>query len=311
MRGCVVKRLLLVAIALSVPTFHLALPGSEASLGSTSSAVAATELAPAVSSGLLTVPEPLGYQIYPGDRLGIAVFDNPDLSIEILVPTDGTVSLPLIGELPTPIGRSLNELRLDIKARLEATYLNKAMVTVSIKEFGPRQAFVTGQVTKPGAVDLDPMRSVTALQAIGQAGGLKDEANSAGAIVLRNDPSHPGAKLSLPVASTIAAAKEGGDVVLAAGDVIVVPRLDRIYVVGQVNKSGALDLLTADNMTVSKAISLAGGFTRFSNETSVLLVRTNQPAVTVNVQAIFRGDANQPDPNLKPGDTVYVAASRF
>lgn len=254
---------------------------------------------------------PTDYRVYPGDRLAVQVFDQPDLSIELLVPTDGTVSFPLIGELPSPIGHTLGELRAELKRLLEKDFLNQAVVTISIKEFGQRQAFVMGQVTKPGAVDLDPFHPVSALQAIGQAGGLKDEANASGAFVLRDDPARPGAKLSLAVASTIEAAKDGGDVTLTAGDVVVVPRLDRIYVVGQVNKSGALDLLTADNMTVSKAISLAGGFTRFSSESGVLLVRNNQPARVVDVHAILGGSTTAEDPALKPGDTVYVPASRF
>ncbi len=254
---------------------------------------------------------PTDYRIYAGDRLSVQVFDQPDLSIELLVPMDGSLSFPLIGELPSPIGSTLSELRLELKKRLEHDFLNLAIVTISIKEFGLRQAFVMGQVTKPGAVDLDPFHPVSALQAIGQAGGLKEEANASGAFVLRDDPTRVGTKISLAVASTIAAAKDGGDVVLNAGDVVVVPRLDRIYVVGQVNKSGALDMLSSDRMTVSKAISLAGGFTRFSSESGVLLVRSNQPARIIDVHAVFGGSTTVEDPTLKPGDTVYVPASRF
>lgn len=254
---------------------------------------------------------PADYRIYAGDRLSVQVFDQPDLSIELLVPMDGAWSFPLIGELPSPIGSTLNDLRLAVKKRLERDYLTSAIVTISIKEFGLRQVFVMGQVTKPGAVDLDPFHPVSALQAIGQAGGLKEEANADGAFVLREDPDRPGTKVSLAVASTIAAAKDGGDVVLSAGDVVVVPRLDRIYVVGQVNKSGALDMLSSDRMTVSKAISLAGGFTRFSSESGVLLVRSNQAARVIDVHAIFGGSTTVEDPTLKPGDTVYVPASRF
>jgi protein involved in polysaccharide export with SLBB domain len=275
----------------------------------------AAELAPAVISEVISTASPRNipsdYRIYVGDRLSVQVFDQPDLSIELLVPMDGYLSFPLIGEVQSPIGWTLSELRWELKKRLERDFLKLAVVTISIKEFGARQAFVMGQVTKPGTVDLDPFHPVSALQAIGQAGGLKEEANPSGAFILRDDPLRPGMKLSLAVASTIAAAKDGGDIVLSAGDVIVVPRLDRIYVVGQVNKSGALDISSSERMTVSKAISLAGGFTRFSSESGVVLVRSNQAAQVIDVHAIFGGSSTAEDPPLKPGDTVYVPASRF
>jgi protein involved in polysaccharide export with SLBB domain len=64
-----------------------------------------------------------------------------------------------------------------------------------------------------------------------------------------------------------------------------------------------------EHLTVSKAISLAGGFGRFARETSVQLVRRGEQPVVVDVQAVLAGRAE--DPVLRAGDTVFVPESRF
>jgi polysaccharide export outer membrane protein len=251
------------------------------------------------------------YRIYAGDLLVVSVFDHPDLSLEVRVPGDGRLAYPLIGDLANLIGRTMGELQQELVTRLEKDYITRAVITISVKEFGVRECFVMGQVTKPGAVALNPLHQVSALQAIGLAGGLNNDANSAGAMVLRDDPAKPGFKITLPIPYTVESVRTGADIILIPGDVVVVPRLDRAYVIGQVNRSGAVDLPSGAGVTVSKAVSLAGGFTRFANESNVQLVRVGVPAKSVDVQAILAGKEGAEDPVMRPGDTVFVPASRF
>jgi len=250
-----------------------------------------------------------GYRLYPGDLLAIQVFDHPDLTCQIRVPVNGDCAFPLLGDIGVLAGRQLNDLQADLRRRLEADYLQQAVITTTITEFGPRFAYVLGSVKLPDAVPLHPLRTLTAMQAIARAGGFQDDANRAGAQVVRDDPDHAGHKLALPVPATDELISLSADVPLQPGDVVIVPRLDRVYVIGKVTKPGAINLPSQEVLTVSKAISLAGGFDRFAVQDGVQLVRTGV-VTPIDVKGILSGKKLE-DPVLRQGDTVYVPEARF
>lgn len=250
-----------------------------------------------------------GYRLYPGDLLAIQVFDHPDLTCQIRVPANGDCAFPLLGDIGVLAGRQLNDLQADLRRRLEADYLQQAVITTTITEFGPRFAYVLGSVKLPDAIPLHPLRTLTAMQAIARAGGFQDDANRAGAQVVRDDPDHAGHKLALPVPATDELISLSADVPLQPGDVVIVPRLDRVYVIGKVTKPGAINLPSQEVLTVSKAISLAGGFDRFAVQDGVQLVRTGV-VTPIDVKGILSGKKLE-DPVLRQGDTVYVPEARF
>lgn len=241
-----------------------------------------------------------GYRLFPGDLLRVSVFDNPDLSVDLRVTAEGPAPYPLVGPLAPLAGRTAEAVRSELTVKLADGYLRNPVVTATVAEFAPRTAWIIGAVRKPGAVRLDPLRITTALQAIGEAGGFDDDANRGGAQVVR-------AETALP----IAAVGQAADIPLTHGDVIVVPRTDRIYVLGQVQRPGALALPANERLTVSKAVSLAGGFDRFAQERRVQLVRPGQAVLSVDVRALLDGRDGVSDPELRPGDTVFVPESRF
>jgi polysaccharide export outer membrane protein len=266
---------------------------------------------PGVSGSVTTVtaasaPE---YRLHPGDLVRVEVFDNPDLASQFRVPSTGGTSFPLVGDIGVLANRSLVELTRDLRTRLESRYLKQAIVIITILEFGPRFAYVMGSVHQPDAIPLNPHRVVTAMQAIAQSGGFLEDADRAGAQVLRDDPAVIGGKIAMAVPSGDQAVDMAKDVPLEPGDVIIVPKLHRVYVIGKVEKPGALVLPNTEQLTVSKAISLAGGFARFARQDVVQLVRSGAVS-TVDVQSILTGQTKI-DPPLRPGDTVYVQEARF
>ena len=151
----------------------------------------------------------------------------------------------------------------------------------------------------------------SAMQAIGQAGGFSDDANRAGAQVIRDDPALPGHKIGLQVPDSDHADSLVSDVILRPNDIIIVSRLDRVYIIGQVGKPGAVNLPSQEKLTVSKAISLAEGFSQFAKQSDVQLMRAGKRVQVVDVRAILSGETKGEDPILQPGDTVYVPESRF
>lgn len=267
--------------------------------------------APAVTTPVIPLPatsDP-AYKLFVGDMLRIEVHDNPDLFRWLRVPASGVVSYPLIGDLNGMVGRTIEDLGKEIRVRLEADYLHRAEVSVTVTDYGAREAYVMGSVAVPGPVALPPTRRLTALQAIGAARGYVEDADRAATHLLRDDPAHPGRKLIIQ-----ASAGESGnldDAVLEPGDIVVVPRQGRVYILGQVVKPGALSMPGQENLTISRAISLAGGFERFARQSEVQLIRKGGAPLIVDVRAILAGTKGSEDPVLQPGDTVFIPESRF
>jgi polysaccharide biosynthesis/export protein VpsN len=112
------------------------------------------------------------YKLGSGDRVRVAVFGEPDLSVSERVSDRGTIAYPLLGELAvgdlTP-----NELERLVTDRLKGPYLVDPKVTVSVDEF--RQVFVMGQVHSPGGYPYIP--GLTVRKAVSLAGGFTDRAS--------------------------------------------------------------------------------------------------------------------------------------
>lgn len=248
------------------------------------------------------------YRLMAGDLLRIEVFGFPEMRVEGRIPEAGTMPYPLLGTLPSPVGQTSGEVSTQVARLLADGYIRDPKVTVSVVDYAQRSAYVLGAVNRPGPVRLDPLRPMDALQAIGECGGFLDDADRDAMQLLRPDAGGPDHRQVLPLG---AAAKGQAVVGLMHGDVILVPRSDRVYVLGQVEKPGALALPAREALTVSKAVSLAGGFGRFAREGKVQLVRPGAPPIVVDVPAVLEGRKGAEDPTLRAGDTVFVPESRF
>jgi polysaccharide export outer membrane protein len=96
-------------------------------------------------------PEPIDiksfYKLGIGDKVRINVYGEPDLSGEFAISSEGTVSMPLIGEV-TASGRTLDQLRLAITNTLKGAYLRDPQVSAEVIGFRP--FYILGEVNKPG-----------------------------------------------------------------------------------------------------------------------------------------------------------------
>jgi len=241
-----------------------------------------------------------------GDVVRVRVHDNPDLDLDLALPGSGTVSVPLIGDVPFA-GRTPEVVALDIRRRLEDGYLKRADVTVGIVE-ARRPVFILGAVRTPGSVLLGSSQ-LSAMQAVVACGGFTENADRGRARVIRDDPTSPGGKTSLPLPADDGPIALAKDPTLLPNDTIVIPSRDRIYVLGQVLKPGALDVPTQGKLTASRAIAQSGGFDRFARQREVLLLRAGAKPATLDLESILAGKAD--DPELLPGDSLVVPASRF
>jgi polysaccharide biosynthesis/export protein len=125
------------------------------------------------------------YVIGVADKLSIQVWRNPDLSAEATVRPDGTVTMPLIGDLAAD-GRTPTQLRNDIAARL-AKYVRDegAVVTVAVTAVNSYAFTVSGNVVAPGV--FTSQKYVTVLDAIQLAGGPNRFASPGDTQLMRKD----------------------------------------------------------------------------------------------------------------------------
>jgi polysaccharide export outer membrane protein len=158
------------------------------------------------------------YRIGPGDGLEISVWKDESLSRQLVVPPDGVVSFPLIGDIQAN-GLTVTELRETVTNRL-SEYVQDATVTVMLLEANSLRAYVIGKVNKPGqfSVNLD----TTVMQILAMAGGLNTFADSDKIIIIRQKD-----EKSVRIPFDYDEVKGGKNleqnIVLQRGDVVVVP----------------------------------------------------------------------------------------
>jgi polysaccharide biosynthesis/export protein len=165
-----------------------------------------------------TAPAPVNeeYRLGAGDKLRIEVYKDPQLSQSVQIRPDGKITLPLIGDM-TATGLTPLELRDTIATSLKE-YITTPTVTVIVVEAESAHAFVMGEVTKPGPVQLHG--PTTILQALAMAGGFKEFANPKKVKVLR--PSGSGVQ-TLPFNYNDAISGDAKPFYLLSGDTVIVP----------------------------------------------------------------------------------------
>lgn len=160
------------------------------------------------------------YRIHVGDQLDIKFFYNPELEEQVTVRPDGRISLQLVREIMTA-GLTPAELT-DLLTKKYAKELKMPEVTVIVRSFGSQRVYVDGEVAKPGIVPL--VGFVTVLQAISQAGGMKDAARRGEVIVIRHGTANKPIALTVNVERIIDGTDMRQDIALKPFDIVYVPK---------------------------------------------------------------------------------------
>jgi polysaccharide biosynthesis/export protein len=133
-------------------------------------------------------------------------------------------------------------------------------------------------------------------------------------------PVRPDGNISLPLLNDVAAAglsptQLAASITEKLKKFVADPRVtvvvtqinsQRIYVMGEVQHTGAIQLLP--NMTVLQALADAG-FTQFANTKGIYVLRAEngrQQKIPVNYKRLLKGQAIDQNIILKPGDTIVV-----
>jgi polysaccharide export outer membrane protein len=128
------------------------------------------------------------YVIGNGDLLEISVFDVPELSKEVRVSQNGTISIPLVPVRLRVAGLSETQAEEKIAEVLEANGLvTHPEVGVVVKEHRSQPITIVGAVVRPMVYQAD--RDVTLLEVLAEAGGIATDAGDT-IIVTRRPMSH-------------------------------------------------------------------------------------------------------------------------
>jgi polysaccharide export outer membrane protein len=166
-------------------------------------------------------PRQTEFQIGVSDRLQITVWQNANLSTAVTVRPDGTITLPLLGDL-SAVGRTPTALREDIQERLKAFVKDEtAVVTVAVTEVNSYRFTVSGEVTRPGVFNADHYVSV--IEALALAGGFTRFAKRDRILIVRRDGKGHSRQIPISFPAIANGQHEDMNLVLLAGDTILVP----------------------------------------------------------------------------------------
>lgn len=252
----------------------------------------------------------MGQTLGPGDVLRVSVYDNPDLSQEVTIGADGAFSYPLIGRVQAA-GLPVPQLESLLAKRFAEGYLVSPQVGVTVTKHKSQQVYVMGAVSKPGPYALE--RQTTLLEALSAAGGTTSDAGFE--VILTHAADQPAlasgtSKVSAPASgqSAVRVSLEqlmaGGvpqRIMLQDGDVVYVPPATFVYVTGEIQRPGRYRL--DKDTTIQKAVTLAGGFTKFAAVKNMTVQRMVD-GKRLDFQA-------GPDDLLQAEDVVVVRPSLF
>lgn len=258
------------------------------------------------------------YVIGEGDGLEISVWGVKDLNVSVRVRPDGKITIPGIGDVAVS-GTTPMELQGQLALKMKDLVKNP-IVTVSVRDITNSKVYIFGGGVNSFVFELN--RRTTLLQLLCQIG------NSSGKGVVGTAPAgsdnfpdyknayvlRSGKKIKENFYTLFVEGNMNEDIVIEPNDAIFIPKLlDRnIYVLGAVNTPRSIEY--RESMTVMQAILEAGGFTKFANQNSTIILRKNgtkEQSIEVRAKDLVKdGDLKQ-NVKLNPGDYVIISESIF
>jgi polysaccharide export outer membrane protein len=179
-----------------------------------------------------------GELLKEGDSLEIRLVYNPEYNQAGIIRSDGRISLPVVGEVraaglrPEELQKRLTKeygkhLKKPVVAVLvgpntaKKIFADKAFISVTLSKQAQQDVFVGGEVLTPRVVSFEGQ--ITTLQAIMQAGGVKESGDLSRVVVLRRGQFEQGEWIQTNLSNPILGKSLQNDIILRSGDVVVVP----------------------------------------------------------------------------------------
>ena len=254
-------------------------------------------------AGLERTPLDSGPLIGGGDLLRVRVFGVSDFDEETRVSAQGEISLPLVGQVRVA-GLTTEQAQKVITLRLiDGNFILHPQVLVLEKEYATQGVSVMGEVAKPGIYPL--LGTHTIFDVLSMAGGPTDKSGPIVTITHRDVPNDP-----VEVKLTEVGKNTDSRGAVWPGDSVLVSRAGVVYVVGDVRNPSGLVIANGSEMTVLKAIAIAGGMNPTAAVNRAKLIRrtpTGPEERPIALKKIFAAKA--PDLKLQAEDILFVPSS--
>ena len=237
------------------------------------------------------------YLVGPGDVLSVTVYDNDDLKTKVRVSSNGTIVMPLLGQVNVN-KLSVSAITEKLTHLLASGYIVNPQVNVFVDEFRSKKVVILGNVRNPGLVELNG--PTTFLELVSKAGGFDKDAGDTATIKRK-----VAGKDDVTVINLVSLVK-GGDmsqnVQINDEDTVYIASAGMCYVTGEVTKPGTYPC--GEDSTVLKLIALAGGFNGKAAKSSINVVRMvdNKKKVMEDVSL---------DAHVMHNDVIVVPESFF
>jgi polysaccharide biosynthesis/export protein len=257
------------------------------------------------------------YHVGPGDVLEVEVFDDPDLSGLVTIQHGGEIAFPLLGELEVE-GLTVKEVQKTLTDLLAKDYLVNPQVSVRVKDHRSQWVTLVGEVVRPGKYFLQGPK--TLLDLLTEAGGFTTQASgevmvSRGAlsVAMGEDSGAPGETLRvfLSPEQPPGQQKEALSLALKNGDIVTATSTQFFYVSGEVKNPGSYPM--TPGISVLKAVSVAGGLTKFGSKGKVEILRKSPNGESQRIK-VDLGDiegGKKPDVPLEAEDIIKVGKRVF
>lgn len=306
------SRVVPVLLLLSLASFASQNPSSKeagqsaAKPAGTDAAVAAEGIPATEPKDKLSDPDRSALKIGVGDLLEMKVFGVPDLTDQVRISTDGTISLALVGPVHVA-GLTLDQAQKSIEAKLkDGGFVRDPHVTISVKEFVTQGISVMGEVVRPGVYPLLGARRL--FDALSSAGGTTQKAGKVVSITRREKPNEP----QLVALSSDPAVASASNIEVYPGDTIVVSKAGIVYVVGEVGRPSGFVMENNESLTVLQALALAQGLGKNAKLNSAKIIRKTSDGrkeIPVELKKILEAKAGFPDIAMQAEDILFVPAS--
>ncbi|MDP9140311.1 MAG: SLBB domain-containing protein, partial [Pseudomonadota bacterium] len=228
--------------------FSLLLAGPTSALGDATTLIAAQSISKPGASPALS----LGV----GDAVSVQVYGRPELALTTYVSDDGTLPVPLAGNVQVA-GLSPAHAGQRIATAFRAgQYLVNPQVTVLLVQARSQLVSVLGAVRTPGRYAVDS--KATVLDVLAQAGGTTENGSDV-IVLLRPDKTGKTTRQPIDLRGLSQGDRPPPTLAVHGGDSIFVPAAEQFSIYGEVRSPNMYRL--ESGMTVVQAIARGGGVT--------------------------------------------------
>ena len=280
----------------------------------------ATPVMPAPVSAPALTPEPTSgpYRLQVDDiiRIDLGRINSTTVYVptDLLVDPSGDIQAPFIGTVHAE-GKTFAELfeylqnQYTTRLAMQPGELKLSLIPVKLHQL---RATILGAVVHAGNFDLKRGDRVSTL--IGNAqGAIMDGSADLHRATLRRASTNE--VIPLDVYDLLTKGDTTQDYRLEDGDVVTIPveTRNKIVVEGEVKQPIVIPY--TEGISVSEAITRAGGRTNLSRMTKVTIIRLrpgrpdDPDYLTVNLVSFYKGIDRSQNAQLKPGDTIFVPSN--